>query len=361
MQTDLALQAILPYLQNIREPTLWYADENAEALIDKVSTNKLLTVVSNRYDIYEKAISKNINAIFSDFNPQDYIKHHSQEKFTHIVYRISKEKALVNFLCNQAADLLTHNGKFIISGYKQEGIKSYAGNITKHLKAQGQLKKIGASYLGEFCNLSQNEKLDDKQYSSIIKVSKPSLENGYFYSKPGVFGWNKIDKGTELLLLEVKKIFSHEIKTRKEGKNVKELLDLGCGYGWIFLNIAQNTRLSITATDNNAAALLCAEKNKMQCPTPELIEVIAGDCANTIQKQYDFVLCNPPFHQGFKHAKALTTKFIHACKHKLKPSGLAIFVLNEFVTIDEDIDQASLKQTLLNKSSGFKVVSLQHR
>jgi len=158
LQTDLALQAILPYLQNIREPTLWYADENAEALIDKVSANKLLTLVSNRYDIYEKAISKNINAIFSDFNPQDYFEHHSQEKFAYIVYRISKEKALVNFLFNQATDLLTHDGKFIISGYKQEGIKSYAGNITKHLKAQGQLKKLGASDLGECCNLSQGER-----------------------------------------------------------------------------------------------------------------------------------------------------------------------------------------------------------
>lgn len=355
MQTDLALQAILPYLQNITEKTLWYADENAEALIDAIPANNHLTLVSNRYDIYEKASAKKINAIFSDFDLKDYQQRQLQEKFTHIVYRVSKEKALVNFLCNQAADLLSDNGKFVISGYKQEGIKSHAKNINKVLGAKGQLKKIGAFYLGEFLSLSRDEKLDDKQYAEIAKVATKSLKKGYFFSKPGVFGWNKIDKGTELLLSKTQDLLQAENNERKE------VLDLGCGYGWIFLNIAQNPSLAITATDNNAAAIICSEKNRNECENPESIEVIAGDCSNTIQKQYDFILCNPPFHQGFKHAKALTAKFITACKHRLKPSGTAFFVLNEFVAIDDNIEQAALKQTLLAKELGFKVISIQHR
>jgi len=349
LQTDHTLQTILPYLQNITAPTLWYADENATPAIDAIQANDLLTLVTNRYDIYQHASAKKIQAIFSDFNLADY----PEKKYATIVYRISKEKALSNHLLNQAAQILESKGKLIISGYKQEGIKSYSDNIRKKLKATGKLEKKGASYIGTYSALDKSQKLDDRNYSSIQKVAAGNVAQGYFHSKPGVFGWNKIDKGSELLVSSAKSFLSDE------KLNPKKLLDLGCGYGWIFLSMEKYVTGSITATDNNAAAIISAKENKKLITTPTTI--ITSDCADSITEKFDLILCNPPFHQGFKHNQALTKKFISACKYKLEKKGAAILVLNEFIAIDPYVKKEKLKQTPLTIESGFKVVLLEHK
>lgn len=361
---DNALQIILPRLQNLQAPTLWFADENAQPLLELINMDENLTIVTNRYDIYQQALTKNIQVIFSDFNQEDYPK----TKFQNIVYRISKEKPVVHTIVNQAANLLidnlsadfllTEKPRLFISGYKQEGIKSYADKLKKTLTAQGTLKKQGSCYSGEFTQLSKNTLLDDKSYSNLQKITidnhkkttdtNSSIDN--FYSKPGVFGWNKIDRGTELLLQALKALIAdNEIKPNK-------ILDLGCGYGWIFLNIDEYDFETITATDNNAAAIIAANKNSLSMKTPT--HVVVSDCGNTINDAFDLVLSNPPFHQGFQHAQTLTEKFIKTCHQKIKKGGHVLLVTNEFVAFDKLAQRLFTHKKTLLKEQGFKVIQL---
>ncbi len=337
---DSTLQLLLPHLTQIQTPTLWLADENAQPLIAHVEANENLTLVTNRYDIYQQAKKKNIQSIFSDFNISDY----PQQSFEKIVYRISKEKALVNHIINQSAKSLQKDAKFIISGYKQEGIKSFSDNIKKVLHAQGKLKKTGSGYIGEYSHLSLATTLDDKSYHNLRKIDDK------FYSKPGVFGWNKVDKGTKLLLNCVKDLISSQKITPKS------VLDLGCGYGWIFFKIDKYGFEKITATDNNAAALIAAQKNTQTIKTAT--EVIASDCADTIDNAFDLVLCNPPFHQGFQHNQALTEKFIRGCAKKTKKNGHTLLVTNEFISFDHLAEGLFSHKKTLHKEQGFKVVLL---
>ncbi len=346
MQIDAAFQQILPKLQLITHPTLWYADENALSILEQVPANPLLTLVTNRYDIYQQALTKKITAIFTDFDINDY----PQESFDQIIYRVPKEKALAHFLINQAAQLLTTDGTLTLSGYKQEGIKSYAEKLKKELNASGSLKKSGNAYKGTFSNINKKYQLDDQQYSKLRKIIPKNNTNKEFYSKPGTFGWDKIDKGTQLLLETFGSIYKN---IQPKPNNV---LDLGCGYGWIFLNLDKYNFSNITATDNNAAALLSAKANSQLINTPTTIA--AGDCANTINSTFDLILCNPPFHQGFAHSKELTDKFITTCYQKLKKNGLALLVTNEFVTFDKKAEALFSKQEALKKDQGFKVTLL---
>lgn len=357
MQTDVALELLLPWLQNPREPTLWIADENALSILDAIQPNPKLTLVTNRYDIANIAKNKNINSIFSDFNSNEYYNSDYQsEKFSIVVYRISKEKAVVNHIIEQACTLAP-KGKLILSGFKQDGIKSYGDKLKKTGISKDKLQKKGPAYLGAFQLQNTNSKIKLKHssepYHTLQKINCEQLTTNYFYSKPGVFGWNKIDKGTDLLLAEASALLS------AENTKDKTALDLGCGYGWIFLNLDNLGFNTITATDNNAAALISAKENAKRITTP--ITIIASDCANTLDKQFDFIFCNPPFHQGFKHSQDLTQKFIEACKKKLKKKGKALFVLNEFVAIDRLLEIAHLKQELLSKQSGFKVILIEHQ
>jgi 16S rRNA (guanine1207-N2)-methyltransferase len=347
LHNDIALQLIVDELNNIKDPCLWYADENAATAIDQVQANNLITIITNRYDIYQKAIQNRHQSVFSDFDSKEYPASISVKK---IVYRISKEKALTHFLLNQAANLLPVDGTLIISGYKQEGIKTYSDKLTKKLNASGKLKKNRESYFGVFSNLDSSIELDDQNYSQLRKVNSQKDKPSSFYSKPGVFGWNKVDKGTELLLTSFNKVFNTFTNQHKS------VLDIGCGYGWIFLNLDHYGLSDITATDNNAAAILSAQKNAERMKTST--SVSASDCAETIKKTFDIVLCNPPFHQGFKHNQKLIERFLNSCYLHLNNGGHGVFVVNEFIALDKVADSLFKEQTILAKENGFKVILL---
>jgi 16S rRNA (guanine1207-N2)-methyltransferase len=356
---DNALQIIHPHLQNLAAPTLWLADENAGPLLEVIAYEKHLTIVTNRFDIYQQATVKKISVVFSDFNIEDY----PRQGFKKVIYRISKEKALVHHVINQTALLLADSNIndalvdedpcLVIVGFKNEGIKSYADKIKHSTRAQGALKKYGDCYCGTFSKLLKNTHVDDKNYPHLQKVFFDNGEINHaradsFYSKPGVFGWNKIDKGTELLLASLRHLMTDS------SLQSKTVLDLGCGYGWIFLNIDQYGFDSITATDNNAAAIIAAQKNAQVMQTST--QVIAGDCADGIDEVFDLVLCNPPFHQGFKHAQTLTENFIKACHRKTIKNGHILLVTNEFVTFDRLAKRLFTHKRTLLKEQGFKVM-----
>ena len=382
---DTALNLLHQELCNLDQQTLWYADENAIGLIESLAATPLLTVITNRYDIYQLSQQQGLHAIFTDFDSHDYFykdlhndPHNRPHDYTlhtvkKIVYRVSKEKALTHFLLNQASQLLPIDGTLVISGHKQDGIKSYSDNLLKQVGAKGKLKKKGNAYLGRFTfNPSElRGRLDDQHYAemqtlSLDTASTPSLDNKglpnaglsnktafnqRFYSKTGVFGWNKIDRGTQLLLAALGTVyptFTPQPQT---------VLDLGCGYGWIFLNLEPYNFTRITATDNNATALLCAHKNATLIKTPTT--VVASDCADTIREQHDLVLCNPPFHQGFQHNQGLTEKFVISCKQHLKPSGYGLFVVNDFIAI-EKLAEPLFDYSIIAKEQGFKVVLLKN-
>ncbi|MEO0444144.1 MAG: hypothetical protein AAFZ92_10485, partial [Pseudomonadota bacterium] len=133
--SDAVSAELLPILQGVTTPSLWYMDENSGHLLEQLGPNPNITIVTNRYDIYQHAKAYKFISIFNDFDHNQY----PRETFSNIILRISKEKSLVHFLINQGADLLDSDGIFTIAGHKQEGIKTYGDKITRQLNAQGKL------------------------------------------------------------------------------------------------------------------------------------------------------------------------------------------------------------------------------
>lgn len=348
---DSSFTPLIPYLQHPSVSTLWLADENAldtlQTLESNPSPTTTLHIVTNRYDIYQLAQQKNISAAFNDFNLSDL-------PFTpkRIIYRISKEKSLTHYLLNQSAQQLSHDGELIISGKKQEGIKSYAGNLSKIIGCQGKLKKTKNDYCAVFSQFENKAWLDDQQYSQL---QQPFTQAPSLYSKPGVFGWNKIDQGTELLLKTLPIVLDDHPHA------IHNILDLGCGYGWIFANLGkyfplEQQTIHVTATDNNATAIVCAQENAKQ--SSHDITIVADDCASQIQQQYDLILCNPPFHQGFSHDKSLTRKFLTQTKRLLSPTGIAVFVVNEFIKFPVELLNHFTGHRVVTTEQGFTIVVL---
>lgn len=306
-------------------PVLWLLDEQSISLAPggmADPADKAIRFASNRYDIYCALQRAGADAVFNDFD----FRGTETGQFQTVLYRISKEKAVVHHLINTAWRLLRPGGELVLCGAKNEGIKTYldkAGHLFEH---RAEISKHSGFYLGRLTRLdtAAGTRLDDQDYTQLRIIGE---QNGIpFLSKPGLFGWNKIDPGSALLAAQLPVVLANGQAPPQS------LLDLGCGYGYLALLASQlQTFQRLIASDNNAAALLACQANFAARNITG--EVIADDCAQSLITAFDLILCNPPFHRGFEHDQALTEHFLAAAARLLTAQGRALFVVNRFIPL----------------------------
>ena len=346
--TDPAFLLLTQTLDKPGQQTLLVLDENISAtglpLLRSLANTSLIT---NRFDIRQQCEALGLACRFNDFD----FSHFPADSFSQIGFRIAKEKSLTHYLINNAVRLLAETGTLLLSGGKNEGIKTYGKNAAGLFQSELQLCKRGGVYLATLKKTRETSGrlLDSKDYSHLRPAVE--LDGIAFYSKPGVFGWNKIDQGS-LLLAEQLGTFFAEFPTPP-----KTILDLGCGYGFLSIMANRVCPVEFTATDNNAAAIASCEKNFAEHQIKG--SVIPGNCAGGIKEQFDAVLCHPPFHQGFDTDSALTGRFLHAARDHLTANGRALFVANRFVPLEKTGQARFGYSKKIAENNSFKVVLFQ--
>ncbi|MFL0809336.1 MAG: methyltransferase [Agarilytica sp.] len=358
--------------------TLVIADENIEiAEISALASHCQCFVLTNRKDLALACGVEHIPVAFTDFEfnaISAFFDNKTEPNFNTIIYRVSKERVLVHHIFNNISPLMHENTRLLIGGKKNEGIKGYHQKLLKHFHYSGTLIKDGDRYTSVLKPSThpsdiQPQLLDDKDYASVREIEGKSTTGKNntirFASKPGLYGWDKIDQGSTFL---IETLFSHF----KEHTNVytfESLLDLGCGYGYLSLSIAGaikakseavNNLKNICATDNNAAALRCCELNLTRALEEHCVdfEVVADDCAASIKKRFDLILCNPPFHMGFEQTPGLSEKFCSSIAKHLLPQGSAFVVVNSFIPFERLAKLRFSNIKLLANNNQFKVLEL---
>lgn len=327
------------------------ADENSLNEMDTYSTIHPNThLISNRFDVVKKAQQHKMEASFNDFIFADL-----PSSYACIIYRISKEKPVTHHIFNQILSIATQGTTLIIAGQKNEGIKNYTEKLKRLPTLNGTSKKHGNDYIAKYRVEAIDSTLppfpfDDSQYTEFKKINSLTLNALDFHitSKPGVFGWNKIDEGSQFLSDVL--IKQDIIKP----KNKINALDLGCGYGYLTLFAASLGIKDIVATDNNAAAI-SATKHNIQINNIAA-HTVADDCAGSISDTFSLILCNPPFHQGFTIDSHLTQRFIQSAKNHLRADGKAYFVTNAFIGIEKLGAQYFNHSNILANNKKFKVL-----
>lgn len=404
--TDTAVEHLLNHIQQQASsarnhlPILWLADENALGQAKPLCSLKTeLHLITNRYDIYTQFKAEGFTSFFSDFNTPVENTAYSQ-----VFIRIAKEKPVTHHLINLAYRLLEEGGTLTLCGEKSEGIKSYFTKARALFGGTEPLQKNGKVYEAVLTktasSVSPQPWLDDSDYpqlrpvgllrpmrsptpraaeaprpdtpdiqvvttpynnttatETIDKASPPQVvENTYspetftFYSKPGVFGWNKIDPGSAFLIEQLD-TFIEQMATPPQS-----LLDLGCGYGFLTLMSYHLPVQHRVATDNNATALLAAQKNIDLSGIN--VDLIADDCGENITEKFDLILCNPPFHQGFNIDSQLTEKFLRNTQRLLTPKGAALYVVNQFIPLEQKASSLFGTIVQIAENRSFKVIEL---
>lgn len=302
-------------------------------------------VFTNRVDIARLAERAGKTTHFSDFD----FSHCAARSVACLVYRLSKEKAVVHHIANQARSLLATGGTLVVVGGKQEGIKTFAKTLGKALGSVAILEKHGTVYRAVITRGNTDTgPLDDHHYSRLRPIF--NLDGQPVFSKPGLFGWDRVDQGSALLADHLADFFA-VLPTAPQ-----RLLDLGCGYGYLALAAARLGQCHITATDNCAAAVRACQHN---FNLHEITgAVVADDSGETLSPGYDAILCNPPFHQGFQADRRLTDTFLANCRRLLSPRGRALFVVNAFVPLESLAEAYFTHGTVILNNGRFKLIEL---
>lgn len=233
-----------------------------------------------------------------------------------VVVFLPKEKALAELIFQQLASQLPLHTQIFIVGANDSGIRAL---LKKTITGFAPLHKYAS---GSHCQLLTTELLITQPFNAELIPRSVQLniqQQAYqVFFLPGVFGENRLDSGTELLLAHM--------PANVAGK----VLDFGCGSGVISTWLAANRNITqLLASDLSTLAVTAARHTLTNVATAH--EVRLSDGFQHINERFDWVITNPPFHQGKSTDYRITTDFIRALKNHLRPGGRVVMVANNFL------------------------------
>lgn len=275
-----------------------------------------------------------------------FSKDHVGQALDGIVIYMPKAKQHLDMLLANMAHLIKPNGVLIVVGENKGGIKSVPKQLEKfgqHINKFDSAKHCGLVTC-KVDNPPTSFDIDSFGITRSYRVNDLELK---VFSLPGVFGHKQFDPGTQLLLQQ----FADPDALRKmRGK----LYDFGCGTGIIgsYFNKA-NPKLKVTMSDISALAVYCSEQT---LKLNELAaEVIASDGMQEVHQHFEYIVSNPPFHDGLKNEYGITLAFIKNAYAKAGRGSRLTIVANRFLPYPEHIEKTFFKFTTLCRTNKFCV------
>lgn len=188
--------------------------------------------------------------------------------------------------------------------------------------------------------------IDETLLQAWLKLDAPrKIESTGFISRPGIFAWDRIDAASQLLAEHLPKDLA--------GHGA----DLGAGLGFLthrVLTRHENVR-AMDVYEAEARALECAKSNLAQFDVSRQLKYYWHDVAQGVQGSYDFVVSNPPFHQGGVEVQAIGQAFIEAAAKSLRTNGRFYMVANRHLPYEASLKEHFSQVTVLAMQEGFKV------
>ncbi len=163
------------------------------------------------------------------------------------------------------------------------------------------------------------------------------------WTQPGLFGWDRLDPGTYFLLQHLPRDF------RGDGA------DLGCGAGIIarFMLETNPGIKNILCVDADARAVDMTRRN---IADPRMAAVWRAVGHEEIPaKGLDWVVMNPPFHEGALTASSIGVAFIRVAADLLRARGTLWMVANAHLPYEAHLSAAFGQITKIAEGDGYKV------
>jgi 16S rRNA (guanine1207-N2)-methyltransferase len=162
------------------------------------------------------------------------------------------------------------------------------------------------------------------------------------WSQPGIFSWDRPDPGSVALLRRLPPL---------AGKGA----DFGCGVGLLARAVLANPQVSaLHLVDVDRRAIDAARRNVDDRRAAfAWFDLRAGGPPQA--QGLDFVVMNPPFHDGRAEDKTLGETFIRRAAASLRPGGVCWLVANRHLPYEATLRSAFASQRQVEQAEGYKI------
>lgn len=331
----------------------------------------LLRFFAETKDIYANRKICFINAVLTDEMPENCVM---QQYLKHEYDRLKTEYPIVmpEIDINQYADYFdlilvnspaqTQEIKHIIA--KSLRISKEGGTIAISAENKSGGKRL-ESLIAE---IGMNYETDSKFKSKIIIYKKqrkiPEELNAWFEyghslinqktsmcSVPGLFSYDKIDKGSEFLTNVI----------QNQSLQIKgNIADFCCGYGYlskVIKDINPEKIKTLTCIDTDFRAVECCKINLSDMKQAEFLweDITSRDFISRNKNRFNLIVMNPPFHeQGYKSIE-LGVKCISSASQCLKKEGKLYMVSNRKLPYEDILKNCFKSYQTLFEGHGYKI------
>jgi 16S rRNA (guanine1207-N2)-methyltransferase len=230
---------------------------------------------------------------------------------------------------------LKPGGRLDVMAAKDKG----GSRLKKELQAFGVEVGESAKAHHRRCVVIRPETLTGVE-AAVAAGAPRRVEGLEAWSQPGVFAWDRVDPGSALLAQALPAL---------KGAGA----DLGCGHGalaTVALRAPAVTALRLVDLDRRAVE---AARKNVEDPRATFEWADARTLDET--GDLDFVISNPPFHDGGAEDKRLGQAFIRKAAGLLKKGGALWLVANRHLPYEAEINAAFKRMRMVADKGGYKV------
>lgn len=253
-----------------------------------------------------------LNPNFDNSAPFEQLKSNDNDKIDLLIIRIPKHNSLLQFQLRQIKPYLSESSIVIAAGMTKE---IHNSNLKVFEDEIGTTKTSLAKKKARLVFSHPAEKRHESMSVSRYELHEYQLT---IYGLAGVFSRQKLDIGTQVLLQHLPELLPHQ-----------KVIDLGCGSGVIAAVMASRyPDNEFTLTDESRLAI---ESAKLTFASNQMhnAQFFQTDCLKGLpDNHYDYVLCNPPFHQQNVQTLTIASTMFRQAAKKLKQDGELRVVAN---------------------------------
>lgn len=226
-------------------------------------------------------------------------------------------------------------GRLDVMAHKSKG----GSRLGKELKDFGLEVGETAKAHHRRCIVTRPETVEGLD-AAIAAGSLKQVEGLDAWSQPGVFAWDRVDPGTALLA---------GVMPPLKGAGA----DLGCGFGALSLVALRSPAVtSLRLIDIDRRAIAAAKKN---VEDPRVAFEWADVRTLPTEGELNFIVSNPPFHDGGTEDRRLGQNFIRQAAALLKTGGVLWLVANRHLPYEAELNAAFKRVKPLLDKGGYKI------
>lgn len=237
-----------------------------------------------------------------------------------------------------ATERVRRGGLIVVAGGKLDGIDSLRKRVGALLPLEGSLSKHHGVAFWFRCGGEA-----ESAGVQLRAANAPVTIDNRYRGAPGMFSHDRVDAGSRLLVENL----PAEIKGA--------VADFGAGWGYLTGSLLDRFP-AVASVD-----LYEADFDSIEAARANLTDARVGFfwhdlMSEDVGRRYDWIVMNPPFHQGRAADPGIGEKIIRAAAAALKKGGRLVTVANRQLPYEVGLNAAFSEVREIHRDDGFKVL-----